>query len=103
MIVRLVGELRNPRKDDLPSPEAARIASLTLREREVIALVCEGLRNKQISEQLCITDSTVRHHLGTVYHKLSVENRLELAICAFREGIVTPQTTGGHQALTSRA
>ncbi len=94
MVVRLLGELRHPHQDDLPSPEAIRVASLTVREREVVALVCEGLRNKEISEQLCITDSTVRHHLGTVYHKLRVTNRLELAICAFKEGFAIVETNG---------
>ena len=93
MVVRLVGALRNPHKDDQPSPEAARIASLTLREREVVALVCEGLRNRQISDQLCITENTVRHHLGAIYDKLRVTSRLELVISAFREGVATPQTS----------
>jgi DNA-binding NarL/FixJ family response regulator len=63
--------------------EAAKIASLTDREREVIALIAEGLRNKQIGERLFISETTVSHHLSSVFSKLEVSDRLELVIYAF--------------------
>jgi two-component system nitrate/nitrite response regulator NarL len=68
-------------------PEAARIATLTEREREVIALIGEGLRNRQIAESLFISETTVRHHLTAVFDKLGVANRLELVIYAYRYGL----------------
>jgi DNA-binding NarL/FixJ family response regulator len=67
-----------------PDPEEARIASLTGREREVIALIAEGLKNKQIGLRLFITETTVTHHLSSIFSKLEVSDRLELIIYAFR-------------------
>jgi DNA-binding NarL/FixJ family response regulator len=71
------------------SPEIARIASLSVREREVIGLIGEGLRNKEIAERMSISEVTVRHHLSSVYSKLGVEDRLELTIYAYRNGLAT--------------
>jgi DNA-binding NarL/FixJ family response regulator len=64
-----------------------KIASLTDREREVIALICEGLQNKLIGERLFISETTVRHHLTSIFDKLGVTNRLELVIYAYRHGL----------------
>jgi DNA-binding NarL/FixJ family response regulator len=67
--------------------EATRIAMLTDREREVIALVGEGLKNKQIGDRLSITETTVRHHLTSIFTKFGVESRLEMVIFAHRHGL----------------
>jgi two-component system, NarL family, nitrate/nitrite response regulator NarL len=72
-----------------PDPERAKIASLTDREREVIALIAEGLRNKQIGERLYITETTVTHHLSSIFSKLDVSDRLELVIYAFAHKLAT--------------
>jgi two-component system nitrate/nitrite response regulator NarL len=64
-------------------PSDAKISGLTPREREVIALIAEGLKNKQIAERLFISDTTVTHHLSSVFSKLGVSDRLELVIYAF--------------------
>jgi DNA-binding NarL/FixJ family response regulator len=69
------------------NPEVAKIATLTEREREVIALICEGLQNKLIGERLFISETTVRHHLTSIFDKLGVTNRLELVIYAYRHGL----------------
>ncbi len=69
------------------NPEEAKIESLTLREREVIKLVGEGLKNKQIAERLYISETTVTHHLSSVFSKLEVSDRLELIIYAFRHDL----------------
>jgi two-component system, NarL family, nitrate/nitrite response regulator NarL len=69
-----------------PKTQADRIATLTEREREVIALVNEGFKNKQISDHLSISETTVRHHLTSIFAKLGVESRLELVIFAHRHG-----------------
>jgi RNA polymerase sigma factor (sigma-70 family) len=63
---------------------ASRIASLTERELDVIRLVGEGMKNKQIAERLAISESTVRHHLTSIFGKLGVADRTELVIFAYR-------------------
>ncbi|HEU4477120.1 MAG TPA: response regulator transcription factor [Pyrinomonadaceae bacterium] len=70
-----------------PEPDREKIASLTEREREVIGLVGEGLKNKQIASRLFISETTVTHHLSSVFSKLEVSDRLELIIYAFRHGL----------------
>jgi DNA-binding NarL/FixJ family response regulator len=57
---------------------------LTEREREVVALIAQGMHNKAIASELGITDHTVRHHLTAIFAKLGVADRLELAVYAFR-------------------
>jgi two-component system nitrate/nitrite response regulator NarL len=69
-------------------PETERIASLTERERQVIALIAEGLKNKQIGERLFISETTVTHHLSSIFSKLEVSDRLELVIYAFSRNLV---------------
>jgi two-component system nitrate/nitrite response regulator NarL len=68
---------------DSHDPEAPKIRSLTEREHEVIALIAEGLKNKQIAERLFISETTVTHHLSSIFSKLDVSDRLELVIYAF--------------------
>jgi DNA-binding NarL/FixJ family response regulator len=70
--------------------DLARIASLTEREREIVALVCQGLRNKQIAEKLFISAATVRNHLTSVLSKLELSNRVELAMYAYRQRLAKP-------------
>jgi len=71
------------------TPEAAKIATLTEREREVISLVGEGLKNKQIADRLYISETTVRHHLTSIFDKLGTSDRLELVLYAIRHGLAT--------------
>jgi len=71
-----------------PDDKAAKVATLTGRERQVIALIAEGLKNKQIAERLFISDTTVRHHLTVIFSKLGVSDRLELLILAYRLRLV---------------
>lgn len=70
--------------------ELDKLASLTSRECEIVQLIGEGLKNKQISERLFISDLTVRNHLASIFSKLGVSDRLELAIYAFRNGLLRP-------------
>ena len=84
MMGSMIQELSKP---PLVDPEMVKIESLTEREREVIALVGEGLKNKQVGERLFISETTVTHHLSSVFSKLDVSDRLELIIYAFRHGL----------------
>jgi DNA-binding NarL/FixJ family response regulator len=69
------------------NPEAAKIASLSEREREVIDLIGMGLKNKEIAERLYLSEVTVRHHLSSIYSKLEVSDRLELLVYAYRNNL----------------
>jgi two-component system, NarL family, response regulator DegU len=57
---------------------SAMTTSLTRREREIVELVCQGLKNRKIGERLFISETTVRHHLTSIFNKLAVTSRLEL-------------------------
>ena len=63
-------------------------SNLSEREREVLTLVCAGLKNRAIAEKLFITENTVRHHLTSIFEKLNVSSRLELVVYAFREELI---------------
>jgi two-component system nitrate/nitrite response regulator NarL len=75
-------------------PDRTRIDALTRREREIVGLVAEGMKNKQIADRLFISEATVRNHLTSILDKLELGNRFELAVYAFRRGLVScPQTS----------
>jgi DNA-binding NarL/FixJ family response regulator len=70
------------------APAGHPFASLTDRERDVVRLVGEGLRNEEIARRLGISEKTVRNHLTGAFDKLGVSGRLELAVFAYRHGLV---------------
>ena len=90
MIARVLGDLTRPQPFPQASAEATKIARLTEREREVITLIGEGLRNKHIAARLYISEATVRHHLTAIFAKLDVSDRFELAIYAYQHGLAKP-------------
>jgi two-component system, NarL family, nitrate/nitrite response regulator NarL len=92
MIAQVLGDLTRPQSSPQTSAETAKIARLTEREREVITLVGEGLRNRHISERLYISEATVRHHLTAIFAKLDISDRFELAIYAYQHGLAKPPT-----------
>jgi DNA-binding NarL/FixJ family response regulator len=87
LVASVVTELSRSFEESGGTPDAVKIRSLTEREREVITLICEGLQNKTIAQRLAISDTTVRHHLTSIFAKLDLENRLELVIYAYRHGL----------------
>jgi two-component system, NarL family, nitrate/nitrite response regulator NarL len=90
VIGSVFAELLDEGSPEEVDPDAQLIDSLTAREREVIALLSEGLRNKQIGERLFISETTVRHHLSSVFSKLGVSSRFELIMYAQRHGLADP-------------
>jgi DNA-binding NarL/FixJ family response regulator len=56
------------------------LGSLTPRQRDVIRMVCDGANNKNIADQLDISERTVKTHLSTIFTKLGVQSRLHLAL-----------------------
>src|SRR5262245_7403833 len=53
---------------------------LSAREREVASLVAEGLKNRSIGQRLFISETTVRHHLTSIFSKIGVSSRVELVL-----------------------
>ncbi len=76
--------LARPRRGRPPS---ANRAGLTERELAVVSLLSEGRSNREIGERLFITESTVEHHLASIYGKLAVPGRSGVIAYALREGI----------------
>ncbi|MGH2499739.1 MAG: response regulator [Candidatus Limnocylindria bacterium] len=73
-------------KPSAPNPQAAR--NLTKREREILALVAEGMSNREIAERLVLSPETVKSHVAAILEKLSVSDRTQAAIYAVRNGLV---------------
>ena len=59
---------------------------LSQREREIVALVAQGFKNKEIAEKIFISEQTVKNHLHNIFDKLGVSDRLELALYAIHKG-----------------
>lgn len=89
-MANMLTEMSQAKEAKQKDPERAKIATLTEREREITALVGEGLKNKQIADRLNISEITVRHHLTSIYNKLDVVDRQSLMIYAYRHGLAIP-------------
>jgi DNA-binding NarL/FixJ family response regulator len=77
------------------NPKAHIANSLTVREKEVVDLICQGMKNKMIADHLFITETTVRHHLTSVFNKFEISSRLELVVYAFKNNLVTTSEKNG--------
>ena len=67
---------------------------LTSRELEVLRMVAKGLTNKEVAQQLFISDRTVQAHLSSIFSKLQVSSRTEAVMHAIRKGWITVDRTG---------
>lgn len=67
---------------------------LTRRESEILELVADGLSNKEIANELSITEGTVKNHVHNALEKLHLSNRVQAAAYAVRKGLTTPGTAG---------
>ncbi len=86
---RLIGEFANRSR---PSSERAseRLSVLTEREREVVALVGEGLSNDEIADRLVVSPATAKTHVSRAMVKLHVRDRAHLVVLAYESGLVRP-------------
>src|SRR5690606_31191772 len=66
----------------------AAVADLTVREREVLGLMCEGMSDEEIGEKLHLSRNTVRNHVATIYNKIDVHRRSAAIIWGRERGIV---------------
>lgn len=71
----------------------AGLDDLTEREREVVALVGEGLSNREIAERLFLSPATAKTHVSRAMGKLRVRDRAQLVVVAYESGLVRPGWT----------
>ncbi|MEX2263113.1 MAG: response regulator transcription factor [Bryobacteraceae bacterium] len=74
----------------VPAPSATRDrerSPLSQREREIVALVAQGFKNKEMAEKMFISEQTVKNHLHNIFDKLGVSDRLELALYAIHKNL----------------
>lgn len=90
-IGRVVAEASRQRVTQTPGFEQAKIASLTVREREIVALATNHPRASAaaLSGMLNITEHTLRNHLTAIYEKLNVSGRLTMSAFAYKHGLTS--------------
>lgn len=92
MAARLLEEFARQARE--PAPAATLAAELTAREREVLEHVARGRSNKEIAAALAIAENTAKNHLKNILEKLHLENRVQAATFALREGLTEKPPEG---------
>lgn len=96
LMAEVLGQLtahQTPTSNSVATSDAvslAKIATLTPREREIIQLIGQGLKNKQMAARLFLSEKTIHSHLASIFQKLEVSDRLELAVFAHRHALLAP-------------
>jgi DNA-binding CsgD family transcriptional regulator len=83
--------------------EAKGIDALTDREKDVLRLVARGATNRDIAEELVITENTVKVHLRNILDKLQLRNRQQAAAYAVQEGLISRVMPGGFGSYGGRS
>jgi DNA-binding NarL/FixJ family response regulator len=86
--VVLIARDSEPRAPDPSRDDDAGDRALSSRERQVLALLADGLGNKQIAARLGISTNTVKTHLEVVFEKLGVSSRAEAVSAGFKRGLL---------------
>lgn len=76
------------------SPRPERPSSLTIREAEILAMIAQGLSNRQIGERLFISEKTVRNHLSHIFEKIGVQDRTQAALYSIQSGLADRPKNG---------
>jgi DNA-binding NarL/FixJ family response regulator len=74
-----------------PASLGERLGLLTARERDIVALVGQGLKNREIAQRLAIAEKTIKGHLTNIFLKLGIQDRLEVALLAVKTQLVPPR------------
>jgi DNA-binding NarL/FixJ family response regulator len=90
---RLVERYARPAVPPPASADAAALASLTTREREVFGLLARGLSNAEIAEALVVSEATVKTHVASLLGKLGLRNRAQAVVLAYEAGVVRAGAT----------
>ena len=75
-----LGKQEEQTRKDPSKPVPRRFQTLTDREREIVALVADGLDNQAIARRLCLSEGTVRNHISAILAKTNLANRTQLAV-----------------------
>ncbi|MDP4085620.1 MAG: response regulator transcription factor [Bacillota bacterium] len=87
LIGKMIGYLSNQNKEELQKIQVSKTTNiLTRREREILMQVIKGMTNREISVSLFISENTVKNHLRNIMEKLQMNNRIQAATFAMREG-----------------
>ena len=70
-----------------PPSKGRERSPLSQREREIVGLVAQGYKNREMAEKMFISEQTVKNHLHNIFDKLGVSDRLELALYAIHKGL----------------
>jgi DNA-binding NarL/FixJ family response regulator len=84
---RLIAEFADRAKEP---PTSARLSALTDREREIVAVVAQGLSNDEIAAKLYLSPATVKTHVNRAMSKLAVRDRAQLVVLAYESGLARP-------------
>jgi DNA-binding NarL/FixJ family response regulator len=79
----------SPSMPSTTAPRERERSPLSQREREIVALVAQGFKNKEMAEKMFISEQTVKNHLHNIFDKLGVSDRLELALYAIHNNLHT--------------
>ena len=85
---RLITDIAS--RPERPPPSDRALAGLTDRERQVMALVAEGLSNDEIAARLFLSPLTSKTHVSRIMTKLNARDRAQLVVLAYETGLVTP-------------
>src|SRR5439155_21105745 len=103
-----VDVLASPKEPGMPAAEApalsAAVGTLSIRQREVLNLIVQGMSNKEIARALELAEGTVKIHIAALFAKLGVHRRSAVALAGarFLAGIASNRSNAGPHAKSAR-